>query len=272
MLKANNLTISVPYNGCNKNCPYCISKMTGYIEKDESQILRNMKKVKKIANTANISSVLITGKGEPLLSEYYTNMFIEEFQDYPLELQTNGIELINDKSLETIIRLYKNGLDVLALSFDEFEDFEKFEAVMKRIKNFLILRITFNVTSKLANKTFKNLLEKCKEHHVDQLTLRKIISPNNSLDFSVANWIEKFAGEKYYNPIIKEAINEVEMRGTFLRSTNFGTKIYDLDGVSFSHSEYCIQENNNSTDIRSLIFMEDGHLYTSWGSKASILF
>jgi len=31
-MKAWGLTISIPINGdCNKNCPYCISKMTGYI-------------------------------------------------------------------------------------------------------------------------------------------------------------------------------------------------------------------------------------------------
>ena len=34
-MRANNLTISVPYKGCDKDCPYCVSKMTGYMESDK---------------------------------------------------------------------------------------------------------------------------------------------------------------------------------------------------------------------------------------------
>ena len=47
-MRAQNLTISVPYKGCDKDCPYCVSKMTGYIESDEGAFYGNMEKVSKI--------------------------------------------------------------------------------------------------------------------------------------------------------------------------------------------------------------------------------
>jgi len=49
-------------------------------------------------------------------------------------------------------------------------------------------------------------------------------------------------------------------------------RIYDYKGLSVSSSDYCMQDESGADDIRSLIFMEDGHLYTNWNSKASILF
>ena len=36
--------------------------------------------------------------------------------------------------------------------------------------------------------------------------------------------------------------------------------------------DYCIQEYNNTEDIRSLIYHQDGYMYTSWDKPASILF
>ena len=40
-MKAQTLAISVPNYGCNKNCPYCVSKMTGYLKSNESLFLDN---------------------------------------------------------------------------------------------------------------------------------------------------------------------------------------------------------------------------------------
>ena len=94
-MRAQNLTICVPYQGCDKNCPYCISKMTGYISSWHWPMMeRNIPKVRKLAEASQISSVLITGKGEPMLAESYVRKMIAAFKDFPVELQTNG-KLLN---------------------------------------------------------------------------------------------------------------------------------------------------------------------------------
>jgi len=48
-MRANNLTICVPNRGCDKNCKYCISKMTFEPESNYQLMVRNAKKVAKIA-------------------------------------------------------------------------------------------------------------------------------------------------------------------------------------------------------------------------------
>ena len=49
-------------------------------------------------------------------------------------------------------------------------------------------------------------------------------------------------------------------------------QVWDINGVSVCFSDYCIQEANSSDDIRSLIFLEDGHIYTAWDKLSSKLF
>ena len=57
-----------------------------------------------------------------------------------------------------------------------------------------------------------------------------------------------------------------------IRKLPFGATVFDINGVSFTYFDYCVQESSNDETIRSLIYQEDGHLYTSWNSKASIIF
>jgi hypothetical protein len=57
-----------------------------------------------------------------------------------------------------------------------------------------------------------------------------------------------------------------------IRKLRYGVRIYDLDGMSVSISDNCIQEASDENNLRSLIYGDDGHLYTSWDSRASKIF
>ena len=57
-----------------------------------------------------------------------------------------------------------------------------------------------------------------------------------------------------------------------IRKLPYGATIYDIGGIAVTWFDYCIQDAHGVDDIRSLIFQEDGHLYTAWDSPASILF
>ena len=50
-LNVGNLTIAVPYYGCDKNCPYCVSKMTGNYENNINLFYKNLDKVKTVARS-----------------------------------------------------------------------------------------------------------------------------------------------------------------------------------------------------------------------------
>lgn len=272
-IKAENLTISVPNKGCNKNCPYCVSRMTGYIDENSELIFRNIQKVLKIAEIAEVSSILLTGKGEPLLNDSLE--FIAEFckytKNWPIELQTNGICLLQKPDL--IHYLYDLGINVIAVSIDNNNQLTQMKEVFKNIYHKgMLCRMTLNITNLLEINNFSELLDYCYQNNVSQLSLRKIVVPEGPNDNSVVKWIEENVDESSYTRLLTTSNQYLSKEGKLIRTTTDGITIWDCHGVSFAHIDYCIQERNQSNNIRSLIFAEDGHLYTSWNSKASALF
>ena len=275
MLRANNLTICVPNKGCDKHCPYCISEMTPRYEIDKALMYKNAEKVKRIAEVAGVTSVLFTGKGEPLLNFDFVGDFSKLFSNFPLEVQTNGkLLLVHHEEFPKSLASY--GINVVAISMDNRSQFKQYRPLFEELKkNKLIVRITVNVTSMLDKySSFPLLLDYCHKHHISQLTIRHIVVPTtyNEESKHVVEWIKKHTNEQMYDAIVHDANNLLKKSGKIIQVTTDGTQMWDLEGVSYTHIDYCIQEQNQSNDLRSLIFNEDGHLYTSWNSPASVLF
>ena len=271
-MRAANLTISIPYKGCDKNCPYCVSKMTGSVKTNTPLMMRNINKVKTLARAAQVTNVLFTGKGEPCLNWLQLVDYIDEFKEFPCELQTNGIILNNNINLVDALQHY--GLDVVALSIDKLEQFSEYKNLFKRIQDVgMTSRVTLNVTNMIPEvTTFRDVVVQCLAYGVDQLLLRNIVIPNNVPKSKYTMWIRDNTNPAQYDTMVDEMREELAKHGTFIRSTEFGMLIYDYMGISVTTSDYCIQDNSQNIDIRSLIFLDDGHLYTSWNSKASRLF
>ncbi len=268
-MRAGNISICIPNMGCNKNCEYCVSKMTGMMSADPQKMKGNVRKVKKLADQARVFSILLTGKGEPLCNKEMTEYFIETFSEYSVELQTNGIVLAEaDRSY--IKKLYDKGLDIVAISVDDLEDLNP--TLLKEIHDVgMMTRITFNVTNKLhmpgefyQNLSFFDLIETCKETgNVDQMTIRNIVVPNNTPKTKQTIWIEKNVDPSVYLEIEKqliEACKEKEEKGQFSMKLSYGATVYDYEGIAVSYSRYCIQDKNKGENIRSLILMENGHI------------
>jgi len=264
-MKANNLSISIPYKGCDKSCKYCVSKMTGYMKSDFDLFRININKVKKMANTAGVTSVSITGKGEPTLNFFYIEFICQELKDYPLELQTNGLAMA--RNLTLVDSLVNIGIDIFAISMDKISDFEDMKPVIDRIKALnRTVRVTLNITDMLPSPTairFEDYINYCKKYNVDQLSFRQITVSNHTEYTNTHKWIDKHAHNDYYDRLIGQ-FKAQEKYNQFLESLPYGAKIYNVDGISFTYFDYCIQDTNNGEDIRSLIYMEDGHMYTNW--------
>ncbi len=75
-----------------------------------------------------------------------------------------------------------------------------------------------------------------------------------------------------YDSWVKYLETVIEKRGRVLRKLPYGATLYDLDGIAVTHFDYCVQDDSGEDDVRSLIFLEDGHLYTAWNSPASRIF
>ena len=281
-MKAQSLAICIPNHGCNKNCPYCISKLTGDVEENVELIDRNIDKVVKLASTSNVNSVIFTGKGEPLLNMKAVVYFGEKFKDFPIEIQTNGLVL--SEYGKRIKSLYNCGVNVVSLSFDNVSNFEKFKNVIDEVNGTgMIVRVTFNVTDKYKtpevadNINLEQFINLCKGYDVQQLSFRNITIPHNYNNLhetnedakKVFNWIMKNTKKKFYNSLI----NQVKaVKGNPIRKLTFDAEVLDIGGIAVTYFDYCLQDSHHEEDIRNIILAEDGHVYTAWNSKASILF
>jgi molybdenum cofactor biosynthesis enzyme MoaA len=282
MLRSENLTITVPsivHNEklqnpfCNKNCTYCVSVMTGFTERSGLDImLRNIDKVKTFAERAQVTSVLLTGKGEPTLNMHDVKRLAWQFREYALELQTNGIRL--SRYLDRVDELYECGFDVIAISLDSDADFKRSIPLIKKINDVgMSVRITVNVSDKLhAYGSFNAVFNYAKKYGVLQVLFRKLTSPSNSKSDKASQWIKDHAENGMYESIVSDMNGYIKDRGTQTRVLNTGEIVWSVDEISLVSIDYCLQEMSDGQDLRSIIFHEDGHLYTQWNDNASRLF
>jgi len=274
-MKANNLTISIYTPKCKNGCPFCISKMTGDVPYNKELYWRNLDKVKTITLFGGISSILITSKGEPMDNIDDTLRIISYFDSlhFPLELQTNGKFLIkNEKALST---LYKKGLNVLAVSIAKPSDLRESESMLVEAHNVgLVTRLTVVLGHEWKSEPLYRLIAYCLDHYVSQLTFRIPTLPDHPVSTNesarVQEWIQA-QEPKYYERIITE-LKSFCTDKTLIRKLPFGAAVHDIKGIGVTVMDYCIQESSNGDDLRSLVYQTDGHLYTTWDKKGSILF
>jgi len=254
--------------------------MTGYLTANEEAFSGNLEKVRTVADNSGITSLLVTGKGEPFLNTDTIDLLLDVFGDYPLEIQTNGHQLLTwynedpDSFLDQC-RL-TGGINVFAVSLDRLKSLQTCRDMFRCLDQAgAVVRVTMNASSWLKDTSFETLIDECLEAGVRQFSIRKLTIPHfvdnkMSKDYQkTSQWITDHADGTEYDQLIKEFKG-----GSYekLRELNFGATIFDVRGVSFTHFDYCIQDSNSGEDIRSLIYQEDGHLYTSWNSRASIIF
>jgi len=94
------LSVLIGSRACNAKCPFCVSQMTpdcGIGIKEPVINWRNFDLSCRYAQKNDISTVMLTGKGEPTLfpNQITTVLSVLRGYDFPFkELQTNGIKLM----------------------------------------------------------------------------------------------------------------------------------------------------------------------------------
>ena len=92
-------SIVVGTRACNAHCPFCISKQTGLFGTPPTVNWRNFHIDCNLAQKANTTTVLLTGKGEPTLYPDHITDTLNGLRDYKfplIEMQTNGILMAED--------------------------------------------------------------------------------------------------------------------------------------------------------------------------------
>ena len=270
-MKANNLTVSINAP-CRKNCPYCVSRMTFFPKTNDDLFQRNLEKAVNLAHIHGVNSVLITSKGEPLQRLDYVKNIAEYFKAFPLEIQTNGEMLIGMGVLDM---LYFAGINTIAISVDSMAAIKTLEPVYSMIAGYgFNLRLTIIISDLWQEKDIRPVLDYCVINGIRQLTFRMVTVPEicrvDERSEATVKWIEE--NTKKSQKEFFESLSVFANSENLVRELPFGPKVYSAMGVAVTIMPYCLQEYNNTEDIRSLIYHQDGHMYTSWDKPASILF
>jgi molybdenum cofactor biosynthesis enzyme MoaA len=247
--------------------------MTFHPKANDDLFQRNLEKAVNMAHIYGVNSVLITSKGEPLLRLEYVKNVAECFKAFPLEIQTNGDMLIGMGVLDM---LYYSGVNTIAISVDSMAGIKTLEPVYSMIVgNGFNLRLTIVISDLWEEKDIRPVLDYCVLNGIRQLTFRLVTIPEiyktDERSQATIKWIEENTkrSQKEFFDSIDPFIND---DNSLIRELPFGPKVYSAMSVAITIMPYCIQENNNTQDIRSLIYHQDGHMYTSWDKPASILF
>ena len=137
------------------------------------------------------------------------------------------------------------------------------------------VRLCLNVTDYLVeidnnewvDKKIKSLLDRCTELHADQVTFRKMWSCVGTPE---QRWIEENC--KNSDIIINTIKALVKSRGSLINKLPYGALRYDYNGFSIVVDTDSMAKDETNVATKYYIIRENGKMYSSWDSKASLVF
>jgi pyruvate-formate lyase-activating enzyme len=249
----------------------------------------NFAKACRLAQINSVTSVIITGKGEPLLYPDQITDYLTALKPYNfpiVELQTNAILLSEQpQKYEPYLRLWhKLGLTFIAVSIIHYSPEKNRQNYLPYAKSYpdlqkLIARLhNFGFSVRLTCTLIKGGVgsvaearEMVRHAHLwqaDQLTLRKVAAPERSQNAVVYSWTKAHQ----LSPKTLDAIElYLRQEGNQIASFDYGGAIYDVDdqNVCFTNA---LTLNKDSEDFRQAIYFPDGHVRFDWQYKGAIIF
>ena len=284
---------------CNSRCPFCISQNTPKCGMDlycPKLNLRNFKICLGMALRSNVSTVIITGKGEPTLFpgriwEYLEHM--SQWCKFPdvipfIELQTNGIRLASEEMDEDLEGWKALGLTHINISVVHWE-YEKNRAIYQPDGDYMDLPVLIAKLNQLGFTVrlscmgvkgyiedvggLKGLLHFAKENGVKQITFRSIVrlaehgEKNDDSISDVDRWVDEHGLEVAQINAIDKFVRD---EGHLCLPLAHGANVFDIDGQNFCWAT-CLTTNTSKDDIRQIIFFQDGTIRYDWRYEGAIL-
>lgn len=279
-------SVVVGTRACNAKCPFCISRQTGLLTQPVEVNWRNFNVACNLAQKANTTTVLMTGKGEPTLYPQHITAHLEVMRKYnfPLiELQTNGIWLAEDNAeTEAVLKeWYQLGLTTIAISTVHYDsemnrkvyspDSKTFYSLYRLIEKLhrhgfsvrlcvMLLKGYIDCPEKVAK-----MIEFCQATRVEQLTFRNIKAIEVTDNPEVTKWTAEHA---LTDDELELAERRIKNHGVLIHKLMHGTDVYDVDGQNVCLGT-CLTQDPNQNDFRQLIFFPDGSLYWDWQYKGA---
>jgi len=293
-MKIQTLSMVIGNHKCNARCPFCVSKMThdegirDYgmdTEGTHPQYFRRFKSACDYAKDCGVSTVLLTGKGEPTLHPVEISRTVGRLKawNFPfVELQTNGIRFhTHEKDYDEFMGVWSHdGLTTICLSVVHWMPTMNAEIygmgyplgkVVDRLhdRGFSV-RITCMLVKGYIEHVgdVENMIQWCQDHKVEQLTIRNIKRPEVCKDYNISRFVADHALDPSQ---IEEIKNELDYEGTRLMELMHGAIVYDYHGQNVCLSDCLTIDPTRNDELRQLIFFPDGHLRYDWQYSGAIL-
>lgn len=289
-MRINTFTILAGSAACNARCPYCISRMTpryGIGFNEPKVNWRNFKKACRFAQVSGVTTILITGKGEPTLYPKQITKFLRYIKpfDFPLiELQTNGILFWTEsKKYERYLReWYKLGLTMIAISIVHykvkknkkiFTPKSEYVNLDELINNLHKLGFSVRLSCMLIKGYIDNIdevrrmAEYARNLGIEQLSFRKLAKPLEPEEKEVSEYTIRHSLTEKNLDKITSFLSE---KGKKLMTLPHEAIIYDLNGQNICLTNALTIEPEKD-DLRQIIFFPDGHLRFDWQFRGAIL-
>ena len=300
-MRIRTFNIIVGSTACNARCPFCVSKMTAPngIQLGNPIInWPNFHKACRLAQLSGVTTVMLTGKGEPTIFPSSITSFLDTLKAYnfPLvELQTNGL-LIKEKDsngnliLENALKLWRDlGLSMVSISvvhhFPEHNrkiytpHRDKYINLPDTIKYLHSLGFSVRISCVMVKgivdspEAMADMIAFAKQQGVEQLTFTPVNLPDKGID-PTNNDFDKHWKWVSDNMISFDQIKKVRERldnsGTRLMELAHGAIVYDVNGQNVCLSN-CLVVKADAQELRNLIFFPDGHLRYHWQYSGAIL-
>lgn len=290
------LSICVPAKRCINDCKFCCSKMHGGDYEDRftpigttMAYVEDMKKRLQYARDNGCNILMLTGNNEPqqnrdflrvlgIVNKSLKNPFLN------IEMQTSGAFIDNDM----LDFLKEIGVTTMAISVACIDaDITNRSLIQTPDKNLNLrtlcrnikehnmnLRICLNMNDHMISSvnhvlTVKNVVSHCKDFNADQITCRALWTSEDGTP--QAEWIKKHV-TAITSDFIKKFKEDVKTKGRYLDTLEYGADRYDYMGFSTVVDEDSMAQEVHKDSVKYLIFRPDGHLYSKWDSRASLIF
>ena len=247
-----------------------------------------MRKRLEYARENGCNTCMLTGNNEPQQNKAFLRVFGEVNKTLRMpfrniEMQTTGAFIDVDMLdfLQRSIGVTTVAISVACLDDDRInremictkDEALTLGALCREIKKRnMNLRICLNMNDRiLVHNRFtpESVTGLCGALGADQITFRALWAPN--ADSPQGKWIAQHVTEETY-AFIRALKASIKESGRYLDTLEYGADRYDYCGFSVVIDEDSMSQGINKSAVKYLILRPNGHLYSKWDSKASLIF
>ena len=115
----------------------------------------------------------------------------------------------------------------------------------------------------------ESVISLCGGLGADQITFRALWSPDDGTE--QGRWIAGNVTDSTHG-FIRKLKEDIRISGKYLDTLEYGADRYDYHGFSVVVDEDSMAQEERKDAVKYLILRPNGHLYSKWDSKASLIF